>query len=549
MYGYKLNEIGFELQQTPDPTYVLVYLNKTEQKRFPVRVSLGCHYLGAANPVPELNCQKSQAVACIKRVATQMPTINRPLLRRLKRFCQRFLQKNFSDKKFSSNESFDFEEWLESTTYPKYRKEELREIYDKLGSRSPKKDVKAFVKDESYPSYKAHRGIYSRNDEFKVKVGPFFKKLGDIMFDTKWFIKKIPVKDRPEHLKKIFKDCVNLFCTDFSQFEATFVDILMNAIEMEFYKFMLSENPHGDGLLKLIRALCGINKIGFKRFSFRIKAKRMSGEMNTSVGNGFFNMILTLFLLEVIYGVIDPPSIFEGDDGLAGHQGQLPTAMDYYNLGSMIKIEVPERLEEASFCGMIFDSVACDNVCDPVEALVSFGYTTRDYSLARGYKLKELLRAKSLSMIYTYPGCPILRSLALYGLRMSNEIHLDDQFLIRAYTKNLYRKDKLNGLPTKDVVMNKNVHINTRFLVERKYGITVAIQLEIEKYLDNKNDLSPIDLPILMNFMHSDCIDYYRRYGQIQDKPKYHDEFVYFSCVTANQFKIYTSSVRFSLID
>lgn len=533
---------------TPDPSYRLVHLTQVERPRMPVRVSLGCHYEGAALPVPDLNCQKSQAMACIKRVATLMPPVNRPLLRRLRRFCSRFCKRNFSSDIFSNTEVFDFNEWINGCPYPAYRKDELRQVFNDMGSRKPKKVVKSFVKDECYMSYKAHRGIYSRHDEYKVSLGPFFAKVGHILFSKKWFIKKIPVHLRPHFLLDMFKDNNNVFCTDFSQFEATFVRILLDAIECQFYSFLLSNNPRQAEIMRLIRSgIMGINKIRFKDFAFNMEAKRMSGEMNTSCGNGFFNMVLTMFILEVIYGIVDPPAAFEGDDGVAIHGPILPVAADYYNFGAIIKIEKPERLEEASFCGLIFDRVALDNVCDPIEALVSFGYTNRKYCLSSDSKLKMLLRSKSLSMLYTYPGCPMLRELGLYGLRITNDVKCTDSELMQMSITDMYTRELYENLPDREYVMNKKIHINTRYLVESKYKIPVQVQIDFETYLHNKMDLSPIVYPMLQQYMHADMFDYYFRYKTEQPRPKIHHDFIDFTVNTDNKFKIYRNPNVFFL--
>ena len=204
-----------------------------------VRKSLGCHFDGAACPVPDLNFGPDQVAGAVKRVAAKMPDIDKVKLRKFKRFVHRWCKKHLKDDIFSKDEMFDFYEWIEQTPYPNYRKDELKGIYERGLGRKANKKVKAFIKDESYPEYKHVRGIYSRHDDYKCRVGPFFQKLGDIIFKKKWFIKKIPVNDRPKWIMDKFGNQHNIFCTDFSQFEATFVDKLMR-IELIVYRYLLS---------------------------------------------------------------------------------------------------------------------------------------------------------------------------------------------------------------------------------------------------------------------------------------------------------------------
>nr|WDS50660.1 MAG: nonstructural protein [Riboviria sp.] len=226
-----------------------------------------------------------------------MPEICPVKLRKFKRFVKRWCWTNLADDIFPHDEVFDFYEWINKTPYPKYRKQELTEVYERGLSRKPNKKVKAFIKDESYPDYKHVRGIYSRHDDYKCRVGPFFQKLGDIIFSKKWFIKKIPVNDRPKWIMDKFGNQHNIFCTDFSQFEATFVDKLMS-VELIVYRFLLRKHPRHDEIIKtIVSGMTGKNNIQFYSWIMNVSCKRMSGEMNTSVSNGFMNLLLTHFLL------------------------------------------------------------------------------------------------------------------------------------------------------------------------------------------------------------------------------------------------------------
>jgi hypothetical protein len=465
-------------------------------------------------PVPDLNDAESQQISSIKRVAAKMPPINATILKRLTRFTKKFLDENFSDKCFSTTEKFDFYEWIEGTPYTQTRKQELIETYEKSRHRLPKKIVKAFTKDESYPEYKAHRGIYSRHDEYKCRVGPFFQKAGDILFKSKYFIKKIPVDQRPAWLMQTFGSKPNVSCTDFTAFESTFVDQLMMSVEFQFYRYLLHYNPMKKELMDLItEGLTKENIIMFREWMFSINAKRMSGEMNTSLGNGFFNLIVTFFLLEE-QGNKNYDGRFEGDDGIFWYDETAPTTQDYANIGARIKIETPSGLNTASFCGMIFDIDVLDNITDPIKAVMTFGYTDRKY-LKAGAKLRlKLLAAKSLSMLYTYPGCPMLRELAMYGIRICN-IPIKNISMIgldKWKVENILIQDP-------DACLTKTVDVRSRILMEEKFGISISDQLGFEDYIKNKNDFGPIEYD-LNKYINKDCIDCWQRFIQ-ENNPKH----------------------------
>lgn len=476
--------------------------------------------IGAALPVPDVTHTLSQIEGAVKRVATRMPVANRARLRRLERFVKRFLNLHFSQDRFSADEMFDFDSWIDNTPYTVKRKTELRAVHENSLCSVVNSKIKAFTKDENYTEYKFHRGIYSRDDDYKVRVGPFFKKFGDRLFKSPWFIKKIPIPDRPKAMAKKLEKFMNKFMTDFSSFEATFGTELMR-IERLIYAWFLDKCSRKDEILKLFDAgINGRNYITFKNAIISILRRRMSGEMNTSEGNGVMNMMMSFFLCEES-GDMTYDGFFEGDDAAIGISSKPPTDEMYAELGANIKIDLQDNWVEGSFCGMIFHEEVYDNVSDPVEALMSFGYTTMQYCEASDLKLNALLRAKSFSLLYQYPGCPILRELALYGLRMTT--HIDDRYMIKVITStfmNSYDKELFEEsmMARHNLVFDKVIDVRTRDLVERKFKITKEEQVEIELYLSKLEVIQPLEIQSFLGRCHADCVDYYSVYGLRADR-------------------------------
>ncbi len=455
-------------------------------------------------PVPDLYHGPSQLSQMSKRVAANMPVINNARLRSFKRFVKRFVKTHMQHLIFDETETFDFDEWLDNTPYEAFRKDELREVKRSLEYRPSDNKIKAFIKDETYPEYKHLRGIYSRSDDYKVLVGPFFQKFGDRLFESPYFIKKIPVHMRPEKIEEKLRRFDNIFCTDFSCYEATFVSKLM-AIEHWVYNFALQKHGKKKYFNDLIARMRDVNIIDFKNFTVKLKGKRMSGEMNTSCGNGLMNFLITMYVLEQSGNNLDKDvdGYFEGDDGINGCK-ILPTAQIYVELGCNIKIEVPSDLSTASFCGNVFVPGINHNVTNPMEASVRFGWTTAKYRFANDNSMKNLILAKSISLLYEYPGCPILKSLAHYGLRVSSfeKKKRELRNIVGSYanhSSNTYYKSKMLsaveqiekfGLP------DEEIHIETRMLVEKLYSISVGQQLLVESYLDSLCELRPLELDL-----------------------------------------------------
>jgi len=493
-----------------------------EKPRQLMGCSLGCHYVGAANPTPDISHQPSAAMGCVKRVAAKMPEINRALLRKLKRFTDRFMRKWFPHDQFSCDEEFDFYEWIEQTRYPQYRKMELIEVYKKLiakGYSNNQAFCKSFIKFESYTEFKHFRGIYSRTDEYKVQVGPMFTKISERVFNKNWFIKKIPVDKRAEWLYEKFRNMNNIYCTDFSSFEAMFVAPLMRAVEFRIYNYFLKHNKYHDFFMKRLDVMYKLNKIMFREFMIEIKAKRMSGEMNTSLGNGLTNLILSHFIIENKGGTIYE-SAFEGDDGIIS-ASFLPTSEDYKLLGASIKIEIPNSLSEASFCGQVFAEEAKDVVCDPLEVLASFGFCGQRYAKSKRSVLDKLLCAKSLSYLYQYPGCPIIKSLAVMGLRLTKHIDWNDALMMHYNScVNTWERDQAKILHNEvnrrknDMweLINKPIHFSTRILVQNKYNILIQQQYKFEEYINAINHLQPLEFPEFLMLYNKDQRKYYDDY-------------------------------------
>lgn len=404
-------------------------------------------------------------------------------------------------KPVSRDSDVSFEHWLSLTTYPESRKGELRRVWNDISKiDDPEKRynaVKSFMKDEHYPDFKHARAINSRHDAFKCYSGPYFKQIEEAVYQIYHFIKHVPVADRPSVISdRLHRVGAKYVATDYTAFESLFTRELMESVEFELYEYMLSEVDDGDRVVAILREfLLGENVCTFKRFDVRVPATRMSGEMCTSLGNGFSNLMFMLFLCDKIGAKCD--GFVEGDDGIFSVFGPLPTSSMFSELGLVIKLEVHEDLSSAGFCGIIFDPVDRINITDPREVLATFGWASAKYCRSSRNMRLTLLRAKALSYAHQYPGCPIISALAQYGLRMSRSYNL------QAYVKNnrniseWERQQLLEALKYKANSLEKECGMATRLLVEKKYGISISEQLAIEGYLNSLNVLQPLDLTML----------------------------------------------------
>jgi len=163
----------------------------------------------------------------------------------------------------------------------------------------------------------------------------------------------------------------------------------------------------------------GLNRIECGALVCSIEASRMSGEMDTSLSNGVINLLIAMAVAEQVGSCVH--GYVEGDDGIfVFHDGTgaVPTASHYASFGAKIKIDLPRLINEAAFCGNVYAVGVCRNTTDPIDFLAKFGwYFSAACAGVSPAVSKMLLRAKAMSALAEYHGCPIITAFARYILR------------------------------------------------------------------------------------------------------------------------------------
>lgn len=509
-----------------DPSFVITRY-RDNFDRPAVLASLGVNVVGAAMPHVCLGDTATSVTGAMFRFCRHIDGSRRDR-RGFRRFVWEWLN-NGTLVPLPSDSDVCPLTWLNGTPYSLARRTELWQkfVESGLGYGLDVPDVylkvKSFIKDECYPEYKMARGINSRHDVFKVLVGPIYQLINNALFNTKWFIKKVPVRDRPEFIMRLFRNGNQYFTSDYSSFEAHFTKELMEDAELLLVKFMVSKVPYGTWFMNLIRrAKCGLNTINYKNWSCKLEGKRMSGEMDTSLSNSFANLMFMLYLCDQS-GITDVDGVIEGDDGLFVFTGDVKKidSSVFKDFGLSIKILLFDELNHASFCGMVFSPSDMTNVTNPIEEIVSFGWTNRRYAYSKSGVHKCLIRAKALSLAYQYPRCPILTKLAYKMCQLtagfdslsfiqSQGSHYTNLYEIELILKahEYFEKNELNGEPG----------MQTRLLVESLYSVTVSDQLCIENYIDNMTSLSEINCSSLITYISPVWVDYFNRYAMVVNR-------------------------------
>jgi hypothetical protein len=462
-------------------------------------------------PHPDTYDAVSTLAGALKRFACKPPTPKEGFWKILRDTTYRWCVKHLTPLEIDTDLSD--ETWYSKTSYTEERINEFRkiEIIDPFEDRNF--DVDSFTKEEEYDTYKYPRGINARNDRAKKLLGPIFKAIEEVVFKNAWFIKKVPIADRPRYIRDIlfngkklsgviegddslFQYKGEIAAGDYTAYEAHFVKLLMESCEFVMYDFMIQNLANKDYYHKLLRrALLDTNVIKNVFYIMYIEATRMSGEMNTSLGNGFSNLMLIKTLCKLLK--------------------RLPTEADFLDMGITCKLQKFEQYNEASFCGLIFDPLELSNIADPIKILINFGWSDIKYINAKPNKKNLLVKIKALSFLYQYPGCPIVQEFAYYILRTLPEpcntritrSMFSDSFKYEQFMNNAL--DKLGRLKQ---IVYKDVGINTRFLMEKIFGISVENQIAVENYFKHKNVYEDFSLYHLEHLIPFDTYHYSERY-------------------------------------
>lgn len=466
----------------------------------PMARSLGVHVVGAVPCIPNIRSVHNTVSALNKRILSVDAGVELTHVHRigLRDYVHNWLRANLKPAERDCDVSI--EHWLDQTHYTVKEKElmiEEAKLISLLNITRQDGAIGSFIKTEFYPDFKAPRVINGRCMRSKLLFGPYVKIAEEIMYKCPAFIKHVPVLLRPAYIESLRHIGCAFYESDYSSFEKSFSREVIEDVEGQLYHYLWSNLPLGEHMARsYVNMLRGYNKMSFKNgVRATVPATRMSGDMCTSLGNGFTNLMLIGYVCSLhnatVHGVV------EGDDGLFAISGEPPTSQDFAACGFKIKLARKTELETSSFCGLVYDVNELENLADPVEVIARFGWTLGMFVNGTLKYDKQLLRAKAMSLAYECPACPILRELALYGLRVTEG---SDCLFGELFRKNqlTYWQSQLQVSSSLAAIHNrltKPISQRSRDIVYENFGISIGAQLEIEGYLRSLTQIQPLELP------------------------------------------------------
>lgn len=483
-------------------------------------VSLPWCFRGACELKPDDNDLASIIDGSKHRIGGRTPPIDRRELRRFAFFVRLWIHANL--KPLAIDTDISIEKWIEESSYPEARKKELLEVFKdaETGQLKPMfKILESFIKDEFYQEPKAYRTINSRHDYFKCVLGPWVHAVEKEVFMHPDFIKKIPVPDRAAAIMSKYIEGMFISTRDFTAWEASMKPALIKVCEIQLFKYMLRDVPASNLFIVVYSKIMNHNVLRFAGMVCVILSRRMSGEMSTSIGNGFTNLMLIRYIAWVYN--IHVEVYVEGDDSIVFSSAPLPEDI-LTRLGFVVKTEIHRHIYEARFCNLAFDS-KMNLVRDPVHTILRLGWSKQQYINTKESKLKLLLRLKAISLKCEMPNCPVLGPLADRLLYLTRDSH-SDIFKSKVFESlDLYHREELKTSASRvDWKQPAQITLESRFIVEELFGISVEQQLQIEKRIPNMQ-LSEWDCPELYESVPKDNKMYWDLLTTLDPRPQFGD--------------------------
>lgn len=309
--------------------------------------------------------------------------------------------------------------------------------------------------------------------------------------------------DRARYVKDlVYQPGAQYISTDYTSFEAHFSSSIIKICEVQLYKYMTRLLPCRDRVDMICKALYGVNTLNFQSMSCKVTGVRMSGDMCTSLGNGFTNLMMMMFWAHENCARVT--GVVEGDDGLF-RVTKVPEADFFRRLGFTIKIEASSSLAEAQFCSMCFNEENCRVLCDPIKKVLNTGWTFSDCRFSAKARC-ELLRGKAISLLCECPGVPVVHSLA--------------KWIYRTLGVGAVRYSGLSGSfdhyeEMIDINEDRVAHgltqvptLTDRQLVEKHFGIPMFSQLKIEEWFDNCESIRTIPYRLFADLVPPNSVKY-----------------------------------------
>lgn len=350
--------------------------------------------------------------------------------------------------------------------------------------------VKMFVKYEKDPQLtirdKCPRGIQYRNPRYTATLACWLRPVEDVLFKSSIKGVLCPVEDRvfakglnsyqvASRLRAMQKWSNTVWILlDHSRFDAHVVPALLRA-EHAVYNRVYVYNEELKRLLAMQLFNKGRTKCGIK---YRCKAKKMSGEYNTSLGDSIINLAMLMRWTEGTSAEI----LVNGDDSVIAVSEDEFDHLDmgmFDEVGFTTKVEVTRNFANVEFCQckpVPMGDGTYRMIRNPYRTVSKGVCTTKKYPGVKTYQ--RLLSAMGTCELACNDGVPVLQSFASYLLRHgkgATPIAIDDWYEWRVALEPRARKPQ-----------PREISQECRAGFSISFGIDVVKQIALENYFDTE---------------------------------------------------------------
>jgi hypothetical protein len=312
------------------------------------------------------------------------------------------------------------------------------------------------------------------------------------------FIKKVPADKRAELILETLDHLIgDLIATDYSNYEATHGPVVIFSVVAATYLYLTSRNPLARAKIEVhLDIRSGPQRLTQRQFTLHLlRAILLSGEMDTSLNNGLVNLVVCYFFawkrsgytldLSKQYGFV------EGDDGLFKFlQRFTPTTADFESVGGRCKIEHPESIHTASFCGNVVDPDQRILITDPTKFLHNFPYVGAADIFSNNKRISMIRLSKAMSAAHMYNGSPVVSPIA-WAIIRRHSVYLPsmESFLVESRHLGPYlRVEALAALRYVQTHVEKPVSFEARVFMEKVFNFSAAEQFRVENIVSTATD-------------------------------------------------------------
>lgn len=330
--------------------------------------------------------------------------------------------------------------------------------------------IMSFLKLEFYEVIgKYPRVIMPQNEKTRAAYGAPIHEINSSIKYLPSSIKAIPFVDRPDWLRSKFSNTKGkLMANDFSSFESSCDDWMLTNVLGPIY-LAIARDSTDERLNYYLRYKLTEQEFKYGNLRFKSPPLMRSGDLDTAMGNFFENDSAIAYASHISGGLgVDHPRAVEGDDSVF----EEITGADvvFRNLGFTAKLETYDDLKDASFCRIYVGGKAA--ITDAIYVLSKLGWSNAQYLQASKKKKYQLLKAKCMSYLTQYAGCPIVTTAC-------NEILDKLEGINEIRDKDWWEKEKMKYWNPE--LRKREIHQEDRLEYARIFKISPEEQIKIEK--------------------------------------------------------------------